>query len=98
VANAIRHTPYGGTIDLEARLAATGVELLVADSGRGIAPEHLPHVFDRFYKVDQARAAGGGGSGLGLSIVKAIVDRHGGAIAVESQPGRTAFRLLIPDP
>jgi two-component system sensor histidine kinase BaeS len=98
LANAIRHTPSNGTIDLAARPASQGIELSVADSGRGIAPEHLPHVFERFYKVDHARAAGAGGSGLGLSIVKAIVERHGGTIAVTSAPGRTAFVLTLPDP
>jgi two-component system sensor histidine kinase BaeS len=97
VANAIRHTPHGGTVDLEARRGGGGVELSVADSGRGIAPEHLPHVFDRFYRVDQARAASDGGSGLGLSIVKAIVERHGGAISAASGPGRTAFTMTLPD-
>jgi len=97
VANAIRHTPSGGTVDLEARQAPGGVALSVVDSGRGIAPEHLPHVFDRFYKVDHARAAGDGGSGLGLSIVKAIVERHGGAMSADSQPGRTAFTMTMPD-
>jgi two-component system sensor histidine kinase BaeS len=97
VANAVRHTPYGGTIDLAARRTDHGAELLVVDSGRGIAPEHLPHVFERFYKVDHARAAGAGGSGLGLSIVKAIVERHGGTIGVTSQPGRTAFAISLPD-
>jgi two-component system sensor histidine kinase BaeS len=97
VANAIRHTPAAGLVDLEARHTADGIVLSVVDSGAGIAPEHLPHVFDRFYKVDQARAAGDGGSGLGLSIVKAIVERHGGAIGVESRPGRTAFTMTLPD-
>ena len=77
--------------------AAAGVELSVVDSGCGIAPEHLPHVFDRFYKVDEARAAGDGGSGLGLSIVKAIVERHGGTMSADSRPGRTVFRLRLPD-
>jgi hypothetical protein len=61
--------------------------LSVADSGNGIAPEHLPYVFDRSYKVDPARAAAGAGSGLGLSIEKAIVVRHGGTIAVANAPG-----------
>ena len=97
VANAIRHTPSGGTVDLDARRTARGCELSVVDSGRGIAPEHLPHVFERFYKVDHARTAGAGGSGLGLSIVKAIVERHGGTIAVTSQPGRTAFVMTLPE-
>jgi two-component system OmpR family sensor kinase len=68
----------------------------VVDSGRGIAPEHLPHVFDRFYKVDASRTSGLAGSGLGLSIVKAIVERHGGTVSVTSQPGRTAFVITLP--
>jgi len=97
VANAVRHTPSGGTVDLDARHTALGYELSVVDSGHGIAPEHLPHVFERFYKVDHARTGGTGGSGLGLSIVKAIVERHGGAIAVTSQPGRTAFVITLPE-
>jgi signal transduction histidine kinase len=70
--------------------------LSVADSGSGIAPEHLPYVFDRFYKVDPARAAAGAGSGLGLSIAKAIVVRHGGTIAVASVPGSTRFIISLP--
>jgi signal transduction histidine kinase len=72
------------------------VSLTVGDEGPGIPPEHLPRVFDRFYKVDEARVAqlgGIGGSGLGLSIVKAIVERHQARIAVESRPGRTVFTI-----
>ena len=73
------------------------VILSVADEGAGIPPEHLPHVFDRFFKADASRAVrqGGGGSGLGLSIVKAIVERHGGTVSVDSRPGRTVFRVEI---
>ena len=91
VANALRHTPAGGTIRLEAAIRGGRYRLTVEDSGDGIPAAHLPHVFDRFYKADSARTGGHGGSGLGLSIVKAIVERHGGTIAVESRPGRTAF-------
>jgi signal transduction histidine kinase len=68
----------------------------VADSGPGIPPQHLPHIFDRFYKADPARS-GAPGSGLGLSIVKAIVERHGGTIAVTSAPGRgTEVEVTLP--
>lgn len=96
VANALRHTPPGGTIELRAT-AAPGVSMLsVADSGEGIAPEHVPHVFDRFYKVDPARAVATEGSGLGLSIAKAIVERHGGAISVTSTRGSTKFTMTLP--
>ena len=96
VANALRHTPAGGTIDLDAAVGNDGCRIAVLDSGRGIAPEHLAHVFERFYKVDASRTSGLVGSGLGLSIVKAIVERHGGTIAVTSQPGRTAFVITLP--
>ena len=69
------------------------VKLTVADNGVGIPPEHLPHVFDRFYKADQSRSQAGG-SGLGLSIVKAIIERHGGTVAVRSRQGvETVFEI-----
>jgi len=96
VANALRHTPSGGSVQLQASVNGHRAFLSVIDSGSGIDPSHLAHVFDRFYKVDAARAAGGGGSGLGLSIAKAIVDRHGGTIDVTSVPGRTEFRVELP--
>ena len=97
-ANALRHTPAGGRIDLEARPGDRGVLVItVTDTGEGIPAEHLGSIFDRFYKVDSARVAGGGGSGLGLSIVKATVERHGGRISVESQPGHgSTFRIELP--
>jgi two-component system sensor histidine kinase BaeS len=84
-ANALRHTPRGGAIRLTARREAVDTVLRVADTGEGIAAEHLPHVFDRFYKADPARTDGG--TGLGLSIVKAIVERHGGTVTVTSAAG-----------
>jgi len=99
VSNALRHTPAGGTIDVQARMDQAQLLLSVTDSGSGIGAEHLEHVFDRFYKIDPARVAGtngASGSGLGLSIVKAIVERHGGTIGVTSVPGRTEFRISLP--
>jgi two-component system sensor histidine kinase ResE len=96
VANALRHTPAGGTVELRARADDDGIRLSVVDSGTGIASDHLPHVFERFYKVDAARAHGSSGSGLGLSIAKAIVERHGGTIDVTSTPGRTVFTVDLP--
>jgi two-component system, OmpR family, sensor kinase len=96
VANALRHASAGGTIHLAASVGPAGYRLVVEDSGDGIPAEHLPHVFDRFYKADSARSGGNGGSGLGLSIVKAIVERHGGQVTVESRPGRTVFAILLP--
>ena len=96
VGNALRHTPPGGTITLRATQSDGAATLSVSDTGAGIAAEHLPHVFERFYKVDAARAAESTGSGLGLSITKAVVERHGGTIRVASQPGQTTFTILLP--
>jgi len=95
-ANAIRYAPRGTAVRLAARRTGTDVVLSVADEGPGIAPEHLPHIFDRFYKADAARAGISGGSGLGLSIVKAIVERQGGRLTVESRAGRTVFEMTMP--
>jgi signal transduction histidine kinase len=92
-ANALRHTPNGGDITLSAERTDSHVCIVVRDSGPGIAPEHLPLVFDRFYKADVARATGG--SGLGLSIVKAIVERHGGSISVRNDRG-AVFDIRLP--
>jgi signal transduction histidine kinase len=96
VANALRHTPSGGTVTLSATQADNVATLSVSDTGDGIAPEHVPHVFERFYKVDSSRAAESTGSGLGLSITKAIVERHGGTIHVTSHPGQTTFTISLP--
>lgn len=96
VANALRHTPDGGRIELCSSAGDRVVVLSVADTGKGIAPEHLPYVFERFYKVEASRSNGSGGSGLGLSISQAIVKRHGGTIEVASKPGETVFRVTLP--
>jgi signal transduction histidine kinase len=97
LANALTHTPDGGTITVTAAAANGVVEISVADTGPGIAPEHLPHVFDRFYRADPSRARGTGGAGLGLSIVKQLAAAHGGNVRVVSEPGRGArFTLTIP--
>lgn len=96
--NALRHTPRGGTITLAANqsndAAGTWVTLSVVDTGSGISPDDLPHVFDRFWRGDRSRARAGGGSGLGLAIAKQIVEAHGGTIAAESAPA-TGTRILI---
>jgi signal transduction histidine kinase len=93
-ANGIRYAPTGSTIRLAARREDAGhVAISIEDEGEGIPEEHLPHVFDRFYKADASRAGVSGGSGLGLSIVKAIVERHGATISVASRPGRTVFEI-----
>jgi signal transduction histidine kinase len=96
VANALSHTPDGGGVELQAFRTDGELVLLVADSGAGIPSEHLALVFDRFYKADAARSNGSGGSGLGLSIAKAIVEAHRGRIDVESRPGRTIFSVRLP--
>jgi len=96
-ANALRHVDDGGQIALEAGVVQGGVRLRIRDTGPGIAPEHLPLIFDRFYKIDAARKAAGG-SGLGLSIVKAIVERHGGTIVAynDSNGGGAVFEIVLP--
>jgi two-component system, OmpR family, sensor histidine kinase BaeS len=86
VENAIRHTDAGGEIVLSGRSEGADVLLEVRDNGRGIAPEVLPHVFDRFYRGESARSGQGGESGLGLAIAKSIVEAHGGSITADS-PG-----------
>ncbi len=97
VANAVRHTPDGGRVAVTASRVDAGVRLRVEDTGPGIPPEHLPLVFDRFYKIDQARPSGSAGSGLGLSIVKAIVERHGGRVAAAAATGGGArFDVVLP--
>ena len=99
-ANALRHTPEGGRLSLAAEDGPDGTRITVRDSGPGIPPEHLPHIFERFYKADAARSATRmSGSGLGLSIVQAIVERHGGTVAAANAPGGGAvFEIRIPRP
>lgn len=85
--NALRHTPRGGRVVIEARSSGRSVRIGVRDSGPGVAPEDLPHLFERFYQADPARDRSTGTSGLGLSIVKAIIDAHGGTVGAESVAG-----------
>jgi two-component system sensor histidine kinase BaeS len=92
--NALRYTPDGGRITLEARGTAEGLHLRVRDNGPGIPPEHLPRIFERFYKADASRAQTGG-SGLGLSIAKTIVERHGGTISARNDGG-AVFEVTLP--
>jgi signal transduction histidine kinase len=93
--NALAYTDRGGRITLSARSDSEGVTLSVADTGIGIPREHLPHVFEKFFRVPgQSR---GTGTGLGLAIVQEIVTAHGGSISCESHPGlETVFRLRLP--
>lgn len=96
--NALRHTPDHGTVTLTCRTTGPWAEYAVEDTGSGIAAEHLPHVFDRFYRVESARDRASGGSGIGLAIAKALVESHGGMITATSPgPGRGAtFVIHLP--
>jgi two-component system OmpR family sensor kinase len=95
--NASAHTPPGTTVTVGVRTPAPGTaELTVADDGPGIPQELQGEIFERFVRADKARSRASGGSGLGLSIVKAVVMAHGGMAGVESRPGRTVFRVLFP--
>ncbi len=94
--NALRYTPAQGEIILSARVAGDHVQMHVQDSGSGISPEDLPHIFDRFYRGDKSRQ-GNGESGLGLAIARSLVEAHGGTISAKSQPGQgTIFTISLP--
>jgi len=88
VSNAIRYTPEGGTVTLRWLPSGDGAAFEVADTGIGIAAEHIPRLTERFYRVDRGRSRETGGTGLGLAIVKHALQRHGGALHVESEPGK----------
>jgi two-component system sensor histidine kinase BaeS len=97
VSNAVRHTPADGTVTLSARRDGDDVVLEVADTGSGIAPDDLPHVFDRFWRAEKSRSRRTGGSGLGLPIVRHLVAAHGGSVEAASEPGSgSAFTLRLP--
>jgi heavy metal sensor kinase len=94
--NAVRHTPLEGRVTVSARVEALSVTVTVTDTGEGIAPEHLPHLGERFYRVDAARTAVTGGTGLGLAICRSITEAHGGRMSIESQVGEgTAVRIWL---
>jgi two-component system phosphate regulon sensor histidine kinase PhoR len=96
--NAVRYTPFGATVEIHASMLDDG-SLAVAfrDDGPGIAPEHLPRLTERFYRVDRSRSRETGGTGLGLAIVKHVMQRHGGELKIESQLGKGAcFTLVFP--
>jgi two-component system phosphate regulon sensor histidine kinase PhoR len=98
LSNAVRYTPAGGQVSAGWRLLPDGgAELAVSDTGPGIAPEHLPRLTERFYRVDRSRSRETGGTGLGLAIVKHVVQRHGGQLRIESRPGKgSVFTLAVP--
>ncbi len=97
VENAIRYSPAGESVMLSAVVEKGEAVLCVSDTGPGIGPEHLPHLFERFYRVDKARSREHGGAGLGLAIVEALVKAHGGSVVVSSAVGRgTTFTIRLP--
>ncbi len=97
LSNALRHTPVGGQVSIRAWRGVNGLQVEVEDSGEGIQPEDLSHVFDQFYRGEKSRSRESGGSGLGLAIARGIVEAHGGRIWVESAPGQGAhFCFTLP--
>jgi signal transduction histidine kinase len=95
--NAVRFTPAGGRVTISAARGDGQVAVAVADTGPGIPAEHLPRLFDRFYRVDTARSRDDGGTGIGLAIARSIVEAHGGRIRAESEPGRgSTFTFELP--
>jgi signal transduction histidine kinase len=95
--NALKYTPAAGSVTLSLSIAGQEATLAVSDTGIGIDPEDLPHIFERFYRADRARSREQGGSGLGLAIVQYIVQEHRGRIDVESTPGKgSAFSIRLP--
>ena len=98
VSNAVRYTPQGGRIEVHTFLSADGnLNLQVKDTGPGIAPEHLPRLTERFYRVDRSRSRESGGTGLGLAIVKHVMQRHGGQLQITSIAGQgSCFNLVFP--
>ena len=97
VDNAVRFTPEGGAVRIVAQQHNGSIEVRVADTGVGIPPEALPRLFERFYRVDPARARDGGGTGIGLAIARSVVEAHGGTIRAESLPGKgSTFTFDLP--
>jgi two-component system phosphate regulon sensor histidine kinase PhoR len=97
VDNAIKYTPAGGKVEVRWQPEGTQVRIDVADTGIGIAPEHQPRVFERFYRIDKARSRELGGTGLGLSIVKHLAQAFGGSVGLTSHPGTgTTFHIRLP--
>ena len=97
VGNAVKFTPRGGAVRVSVEPTPDGARVDVVDTGVGIDPNELPHIFERFYRGSRANEARGSGSGLGLAIVRSIVDIHGGTVTVESGPGSgSRFTVRLP--
>ena len=96
--NSLRYTSAGGTVTVETRIEGRGVLLTVRDTGAGIAQEHLPRLFERFYRADASRSRDEGGTGLGLAIVRDLVELYGGKITLgQSELGGLKARLALPE-
>ena len=89
--NSLQHTPAGGAICVRLSAEAQHISVAVTDTGCGISAEHLPHIFERFYRAEKSRSDRSGHTGLGLAIVKRILDLHHSAITVQSRPGQTTM-------
>ena len=97
IENAIAYSPPGQTVEVSGLAGEREIEIRVRDHGCGISREHLPRIFERFYRVDKSRSRESGGTGLGLAIVKHIVQLHGGRTAVESTPAEgSTFSIFLP--
>jgi signal transduction histidine kinase len=94
--NAVRYTPDGGRIAVRAERRPDDVLVSVSNTGDGIPPEDLPHVFERFYRVEKSRDRARGGAGIGLAIVRQLVEAAGGAVGAESRDGLTRFWFSVP--
>ena len=96
LANAAVHTPPGTAVHVSVAASESEAVVRVTDAGPGIAPADQERIFDRFFRVDDSRTRGNGGTGLGLSVVQSLVTAHGGTVSVSSEPGRTTFTVRLP--
>ena len=96
--NALKYADQGSTVSIDARAKKNNIVIIVSDAGRGIPEEDLPHIFERFYRVDKSRSRTSGGTGLGLAIAKKIVEAHGGSIYAASEYGKgTNMIITLPE-
>jgi signal transduction histidine kinase len=96
VENAVRHSPEGGVVRLSGERSDSEARVHITDEGVGIEPQHLPLIFEAFYKADESRTQGASAAGMGLTMVKRIMDLHGGRVEVNSSAGHTRFTLSLP--
>lgn len=96
IENAGKYTPHGGTLKISSSRAADGIKVIFANSGAGIAERDLPFIFERFFRADRSRSREAGGAGIGLAIVKELIEAHGGRVGAESSDGQTRIWFLLP--